>query len=203
MRGRGAVGVVGAIVVVGVVLAAMAVAEIGPWSKPATLVVGDSVTNLSRDEIEAKIGAKVDAQSGYTWAQMAPKVRGVLTVMRADGESPERVGVLLGYNDVLKDQQNLEATRTVLEEFSEVPCVVVLKLPKLFNRDEATYNDEVQAIVDELPNTHTDDGWAKVINADLARDQQQLLEADLVHPRNAEARRALADSYAEAFDRHC
>ena len=190
------VGLVGVVVVA---VVGLAVAGIGWFAGPTTLVVGDSVTNLSRTEIEATTGATVNAQNGYTWAQMAPKVRGVLTVM---GETPDRVGVLLGYNDVLKDQQDLEATRTVLEEFGDVDCVVVLKLPLLFNRDVEAYNEKVQAIADELPNVSTDDGWAQVINANLDADAD-MLAADLVHPDTEEAQQALADSYEEAFDRAC
>lgn len=198
---------VGIAAAVGVVAAAMAVAGLvlaglGPWDEPSTLIVGDSVTNLSRVEVGATTGAKIDADNGHTWAQMAPKVRGALAVMKADGGAPDRVGVLLGYNDVLKHQQDLGATSAVLDEFSDVPCVVVLKLPNLYGEDEATYNDQVQAIVDELPNTHADDGWAKVINKNLDEDAT-MLEADLVHPKTAEARQALADSFQRAFDRLC
>jgi hypothetical protein len=202
VKRRNIVGVVLVILVVVVVGAGLAIAGMGPWATPLTLVVGDSVTNLSRVEIEATTGARVDAQNGYTWAEMAPKVRGSLAVMKSERGVPERVGVLLGYNDVLTDRQDLEATRTVLEEFSDVPCVVVLTLPKLWNRDAAGYNAEVRAIVDDLPNTSTDDGWARFVNDNLDNGAA-LLEADLVHPKPGAARQAVADSYQQAFDRHC
>ena len=173
-------------------MSALAVARIGPFADPVTLVVGDSVTNLSRIEIEETTGAKVVAQNRQTWALMAPRVRGAMTMM---GTTPDRVGVLL-------DAQDLGATEAVLDEFSDVECVVVLTLPKLFNRDVAAYNAQVQAIVDGLPNTMTDDGWANVINDNLAVGAD-LVEADLVHPKKGRAKQMLADSYRDAFDRHC
>lgn len=189
----------GVVVVAAVGVSALAVARIGPFADPVTLVVGDSVTNLSRIEIEETTGAKVVAQNRQTWALMAPRVRGAMSMM---GTTPDRVGVLLGYNDVLLDAQDLGATEAVLDEFSDVECVVVLTLPKLFNRDVAAYNAQVQAIVDGLPNTMTDDGWANVINDNLAVGAD-LVEADLVHPKKGRAKQMLADSYRDAFDRHC
>lgn len=185
--------------VVAVAVGGMAVARVGPFAQPSILIVGDSVTNLSRAEIEATTGAKVYAKNRHTWAQIAPKARGARTIM---GQTPDRVGVLLGYNDVLLDEKDLDATRTVLDDFSDVECVVVLQLPMLFGKDVDAYNRQVQAIVDELPNTSTDDGWAKVINANLD-DNADMVQADLVHPRGHRTRQALADSYQEAFDRHC
>ena len=104
MKRRNIVGVVLVILVVVVVGAGLAIAGMGPWATPLTLVVGDSVTNLSRVEIEATTGARVDAQNGYTWAEMAPKVRGSLAVMKSERGVPEWVGVFLGYNDVLTDR---------------------------------------------------------------------------------------------------
>lgn len=198
-RGTQWVRVVSAAVVAVGVLAGLTIAGFGPFAGSTTLIVGDSVTNLSRVQVEDTTGATVNAQNGYTWAQMAPKVRGVLSVM---GETPDRVGVLLGYNDVLQEKQDLEATTTVLGEFSDVECVVVMQLPKLFNHDVDAYNDKVQAIVDELPNASTDDGWAKVANGYLDNDAE-MLAADLVHPNTDEAKQAVADSYVEAFDRLC
>ena len=90
----------------------------------------------------------------------------------------------------------------IRDRFSDVECVVVLTLPKLFNRDVAAYNAQVQVIVDGLPNTMTDDGWANVINDNLAVGAD-LVEADLVHPKKGRAKQMLADSYRDAFDRHC
>ena len=53
----------GVVVVAAVGVSALAVARIGPFADPVTLVVGDSVTNLSRIEIEETTGAKVVAQN--------------------------------------------------------------------------------------------------------------------------------------------
>lgn len=196
----GGIRVLVAVVAVAVVaVGGLAVAGVGPFAGPAILVVGDSVTNLSRTEIEDTIGAKVYAQNRHTWAQIAPKARGAKTVM---DETPDQVGVLLGYNDLLLDEKDLEATRTVLEDFSDVDCVVVLQLPMLFKKDVAAYNRQVQEIVDDFPNTSTDDAWAKVINDNLD-DGADMLQADLVHPKDHRTKQALADSYQEAFDRHC
>lgn len=64
----------GVVVVAAVGVSALAVARIGPFADPVTLVVGDSVTNLSRIEIEETTGAKVVAQNRQTWALMAPRV---------------------------------------------------------------------------------------------------------------------------------
>lgn len=189
-----------AVAVVAVVsVGGLALAKVGPFAGSSTLIVGDSVTNLSRAEIQATTGAHVHARNGYTWAEMGPKVLDALAVM---GDTPDRAGVLLGYNDVLLDRQNLDATRVVLAELRSVDCVVVLQLPMLFGKDVDAYNRQVQAIVDDLPNTTTDDGWAKVINANLD-DNADMVQADLVHPKGHRTRQALADSYQQAFDRHC
>ncbi len=187
------------VVVVGLVVGGLAIAGVGPFGEPTILIVGDSVTNLSRSEIEETTGAKVYAKNRHTWAMIAPKARGAVTVM---DETPDQVGVLLGYNDLLLDEKNLDATKEVLNYFEDVDCVVVLQLPMLFGEDVDAYNDQVQAIVDDLPNTSTDDGWANVINANL-EDDADMLQADLVHPKGHRTRQALADSYQEAFNRHC
>ena len=86
-----------------------------------------------------------------------------------------------GLRDVMIDEEQVNHREVLIEE----ECLKILALH--------------QPVAVDLRRVAT----VMKINADLERDQQQLLEADLVHPRNAEARRALADSYAEAFDRHC
>ncbi|MEZ5383445.1 MAG: hypothetical protein R2754_16805 [Microthrixaceae bacterium] len=177
----------------------LVVAGIGPWERPPTLVIGDSVTNLSRDEIEDTTGALVNAKNGYTWSAMAPKVRGVLDLVE---EPPERVGVLLGYNDVLNGELDQADPPAVLDQLTDVDCVVVLELPKIWARDVDAHNELLRELSVTYPNVSVDDGWATRINENLA-DDASLLQKDLVHPDGARAHQALADAYQRAFERHC
>jgi len=187
------------LVVVAATAAILVFAGIAPWQRPSTLVIGDSVTNLSRHEIEDTTGALVNAKNGYTWAGMAPKVRGVLHLV---DEKPERVGVLLGYNDVLNGALDQADPPAVLDQLTDVDCVVVLELPKIWGRDVDAHNDLLRELSGKYPNVSVDGGWATRVNENLA-DDASLLQEDLVHPNGKRGHQALADAYQRAFERHC
>ena len=182
--------------------AAWAAVDLGAGSTPTaptTVVFGDSVTNLSSTEITAETGAMVVAYDGAKWADLGPAVGATLADL---DQPPERVGVLLGANDVIDLTMALAAFAPVLDSLAGVPCVVVLELPKTLGGLSRGLNKAIRVEVAKRPNMTVDDHWSVLATANLEQHDGSWFEEDKIHP-NAEGQRQLAKSYASTLDRHC
>lgn len=163
-----------------------------------TLVLGDSITLLAAEEIGAATGAHVVAFNGAKWADVGPAVDRTF----AERESPpRRVGVLLGANDVLALQVESADFDAVLGRMEDVPCVVVMEVPKTFLGLHRQLNALMRAAVARYPNATTDNQWAVLANRNLEQGDGSWF-ADDIHPNDL-GRRELAAAYASALDRHC
>ena len=182
--------------------AAWAAVDLRSGSAPeaaTTVVFGDSVTGLSSSEITARTGAIVVAYDGAKWADLGPAVAPTLADL---DRPPDRVGVLLGANDVIDLTMGTADFAPVLDPLAGVPCVVVLELPKTLGGLSRGLNKAIRAEVAKRPNMTVDDRWSVLATANLEQDDGSWFDEDKVHP-NAEGQQQLAKSYASALDQQC
>ncbi|MEZ5383446.1 MAG: SGNH/GDSL hydrolase family protein [Microthrixaceae bacterium] len=164
-----------------------------------TVVFGDSVTHLASEEIAAAAGAEVVAFDGVRWADMVPAVELTLQLLP---RTPRRVGVLIGSNDVLTLAIDEAQVDGVLDQLSDVDCVVVMELPKTFGGFHRQMNRRLRDAVAERPNMVTDDRWRVAADRNLEDEDGSLFEEDKIHPKPA-GQQLLAEAYQGALDEHC
>ena len=165
------------------------------------MVVGDSVTVLSKDELRRRFAwadaLDVRAHSGYRTDQL-------LEGARAGAEAAPDIGVFLpGYNDVLQDNVDSRALPEMMAVAADLPCAVWLLLPtdggyapdlvRIWNervRTLASGHDEVKVI----------DDWKKLVEA--SPDFTFVSEADAVHP-NRDGQKAIAEVMSDRARSAC
>ncbi|HRW38620.1 MAG TPA: SGNH/GDSL hydrolase family protein [Aquihabitans sp.] len=183
-------------------LTALAAAAVGPGCSlvgddrgvdagdAVVLVVGDSVTELSRQELGRQMDwAKeliVRAKSGATTEELLPLAR--------DGADHDPdIGVFLpGYNDVLDDQADTTALDDMVELAASLPCAVWLLLPTDggYSPDQVdTWNARVEQAGDDHDSIHVVDDWKRLVEG--SPDFTFLSERDAVHP-NGDGQAAIA-----------
>jgi hypothetical protein len=180
---------------------------------PKVLFVGDSVTFLSGgaiDRVFSESDVEFVAIPGYTSSQLLPRMRGAMASPSKPGGARQRVGLLVGYNDIGKGSiANLELPQLV-EAAAEFECAVILTLPARPGGEPAS-NPNIASEKVELWNARLESEAAVYDNVHLARDweeavteaeRQQFLDPDGIHP-NESGGLQLAASYQAAMDRLC
>lgn len=210
--GRGALAPILLIMVVVVgTLIGLKVLPDGP--EPDLFIIGDSVTYLSEDEIQDQFHTtplEFVAIPGFSSEMLLPDV---LEAMGSEGDpahARQRVGALVGYNDVRLRDVDSDSMHTMVEITSKFQCGVWLALPaRPGGVDNANamaesefvdqFNLHLQAQVERYDNLHLSQAWAQAINnAPLGK----YLKKDGVHP-NAAGRKLLAQVYRDAISEHC
>jgi lysophospholipase L1-like esterase len=173
---------------------------------PDVVVVGDSVTDLAREDIFERVEGRpqVVAIPGARSDQMLGSLETAMEERTSAGQDLEQVAVLVGYNDVGQDTFDQRSFEEMVADTAEFECAVWLALPDAeglaLDAGEATaWNDRLSALVEPYEGVHLDTQWQDEVNAD---DTDRLLDDDLLHP-SPEGAETLAEAYRDALSRHC
>lgn len=196
--------------VTGVALASLVLAGCGLFSssKGDAALVGDSITDQSREAFRRELGddwrLRVEAVPGLTIAEM----QGALEAAVAAG--PEAVVVNLGTNDVLAEGPLAETAAAdlaaALDVAAEVPCAYAVTVNEhMFQYEDdlegqaRSLNDELRALADERDIEVID--WSAEVGRQLeAGEPGGSLTTDTVHPTDPYGQQVLAALYADALD---
>ncbi len=175
---------------------------IGSDDDVRVLVVGDSVTVLSEDDLRSELD----------WADTID-VRATNRLRtdelldgdaRAGADADPDIGIFMpGYNDVLQDRVDNPALEEMMALASGLPCAVWLLLPTETGMETdrvQRWNQRVQDLADEQENVYVSDGWKRLVEA--TPDFALLSELDGVHP-NDDGRRAIAAVMAAEAEARC
>lgn len=171
-----------------------------------TLVVGDSVTFLSREEIAEVLGPDhaldVRGLSGYKTDELLPVLRDGI-----DDHDPDVAVVFTGHNDVLHDH-DAEPALTQMADLlqDEVRCVVWVELPVkgLWPPDlAASVNQRIAQLAEDRDAIHLETTWRDAVDdSPGVAPSMELVQTDQVHPNEAGQRR-LAEAIGAAVRSSC
>lgn len=199
-----------AVVVVGTLIGLKVLPD-GP--EPDVFVIGDSVTNMSEEEISDQFvhtPLEFVAYPGYSSTMLLPDVQESMGDPGDPAHARQRVAVLVGYNDVRLREVGTPSLRKMMDLTAEFECGVWLTLPA---RPGGKDNDNAMAdsgfvdlwnvrLKDEVArhdNLHLSDAWAQAVNN---APVGSILKEDNVHPNDA-GRLLLARIYRDALDENC
>lgn len=165
------------------------------------LVVGDSVTVLSKEELRAELDwvdeLDVRATNGYRTDEL---LEGAREGAKADPD----FGVFMpGYNDILQERVDTPALGEMMDIAAGLPCSVWFLIPidgGYAPELVGTWNERVQALADEHDNVHVSEAWKHLVEA--TPDFTFISDVDAVHPNDA-GRKAIAGAMAVEADRFC
>lgn len=170
---------------------------------PRVVVVGDSVTTLSSEELAERFDwagtLDIRAVEGRTTEELLPLAR------EGVEEGPD-IGIFLpGYNDILQDaaEAGLPALAEMVDLADRIPCVVWFLVPEegAYSAEQARiWNDEIRRLVGEREGMAVDDAWWELVTE--SPDMMFLSEGDAVHP-DAQGQAALATVMEAAAEREC
>ena len=200
-----------ATVVVGVVLvAALVGAGLWIWLRPTPVApgimfVGDSVTVMSAPELIQQIGNRhpaVLARVGYRSTDLLPLFAQAVAHRERDHEPMQQVAVLVGYNDVLRNQVESPALDSMMALSNRFGCAVWLTLPAVPVHERFTdrWNQRVIALARSYRHVHVVDDWREAVMS--ARIGILVNTRDGVHPTPLGAQR-LVEIYTNAIHRVC
>ena len=166
--------------------------------------VGDSVTYLSLQDLNADLGPKHPAYiawPGFRSGDLLPLLAKEIDRRKAAGEPLRQAALLVGYNDVGRDDVESPALEKVMALAGRFDCAVWLTLPPIPLRETDVERWNARAVVAAAshPNVHLIDAWRQAV---MSAPAQSLLEADGVHPNPAGARR-LTQIYQNAIGESC
>ena len=197
-----------------VVLGIVAVVAIGAglwvWLKPTPvapgiLFIGDSVTYMSTEELDGQLEAEspiVVARVGATASDMLPLFEQAADKRVKEDDPLDQVAILIGYNDVLKDQVDDPTLGAFMDEANRFQCAVWLTLPDVPLRVDQVevWNKRVTEAAKDRPNVHVVDDWREAVGS--AEPGEITTRKDGVHPTPAGAKR-LVEIYTDAVHRVC
>jgi hypothetical protein len=180
-------------------------------STPHVLLVGDSVTYMSGGPIGNDFGradVHLIAVPGQRTQDMLPLMREWMDGPGASGVASDDVGILIGYNDVLRYTLGSRALPEMVDLSSRFRCAVWLELParpghqtstnaKFPSADVDTWNLRLRHEVVGHRSIHLVDDWKRAVEAD-----RSLVVDDFIHP-TARGRIRLGAIYRAAIEREC
>jgi hypothetical protein len=154
------------------------------------LVVGDSVTVLSQEEIRRRLDwadvVDIQATEGLRTDELLPGAR------QGEAEDPD-VGIFMpGYNDVLPNRVDTDALPTMMEIAAQLPCSVWFLLPAdggYAPELVELWNQRVRSLAADHENVVVADDWKRLVEA--SPDFTFVSELDAVHP-NRDGQQAIA-----------
>ena len=195
-------------VVVGLVVVALVAGAVWWWLRPApveegVVFVGDSVTYLSLEDLNDDLGSRHPAyltRVGFRSRDLVPLLEEEVARKERAGEPLRQVALLVGYNDVLRDDEESPALDRLMGLAGRFDCAVWLLLPVVPMHDVATerWNERVRASAEEHGVEVADD-WQRAVEGAAPRE---LLDADGVHPNRA-GRARLTTIYQDVIGRTC
>ena len=183
------------------VLVLSACSMIGSDDDVRVLVVGDSVTVLSEDDLRSELdwADTIDIR-----ATNRLRTDELLEGARAGAEADPDIGIFMpGYNDVLQDRADNPALEEMMALASGLPCAVWLLLPTETGMETdrvQRWNQRVRDLADRRDNVYVSDGWKRLVEE--TPDFALLSELDGVHP-NVDGRRAIAAVMAAEAEARC
>lgn len=170
-------------------------------SEVRALVVGDSVTVLSQEELRSELDwvdvVDVRATNGYRTDQLLDGAR------KGADEAPDFGLFLPGYNDILEEKADTPALEEMMSVAAGLPCSVWFLIPTDggYRRDLVdTWNRRVRSLAADHDNVHVSDAWKVLVEKTPAFTF--ISDLDAVHP-NQDGRDALAGAMALEADRLC
>lgn len=168
------------------------------------VVIGDSVTDQSSEEIVAAMEgreASVIGLSGYRTDELMPTIEDAL-----EGDDRPAVAVVMsGYNDLMQRAEEDAPIEEAMELIAEADCAVWVLVPTkgLWERDRAqTFDREVREAAEEA-GVHVETAWRDAVDDTAGPAPSTVLTSwDKVHP-SREGRAQVAQVMAEAVDRSC
>lgn len=199
-----------------VILAVVAAVLFRRWSGPGeqVVVLGDSVTYSASQAIHAELDGSADvavtAKPFYRTTDLVAPLQEVVDARLGDGGELDRLIVLAGYNDVIRDDQEPSGLTRLLDLAGRFDCAVWLTLPARpggqpaghadFPAEEVdAWNERVRAEAAVVPRVHVSDEWQRSVEAPGGA---ALLQQDGVHPVRA-GDVALAEAMGHALAREC
>jgi lysophospholipase L1-like esterase len=193
----------------GIVVLALVAGGLWWWLRPTpvrqgVVFVGDSVTYISLDDLNRDVGAKHPAyltRVGYRSTDLLPLLQLEVARKEQAGEPLSQIALLVGYNDVLKDDVESPALPEMMNLAAKFHCAVWLTLPDvpLHKQETSRWNDRVRAAAKGHRNVHVLETWRKAVDSAPAGT---LLVSDGVHPNAAGAAR-LTSVYLDTIGKFC
>lgn len=179
-----------------------------PATRRPILIVGDSVTALTAEDLNALYGEpniQILARWGYRTDQLLPLVRD------AEGRpAGRRIALLVGYNDVFERTVDTAPVADMMDESSRFRCAVWMTLPARTGGSEdpkppfdadlvRRWNERLTSEAARHSNVHVVRDWERLVDDDTGT---RLIEARGVHPEPP-GQLELAAIYRTALDREC
>ena len=194
---KGGRGLVIASIVTMVAVALLATFLLWPRTPAHVLVVGDSVTYMSFEDLRAEFDPDTDlepyARPGYRSTDLLPLATKAIA-NRVDAGLPlDRAIFLVGYNDVWLDQTEHRDLEKMVAESARFQCAIWLTLPtRPGGKPPATgdfdpelaerWNARLARLVKQHKSLHLVTDWQKAIEGAPA---SRYLEKDGIHPNSA------------------
>lgn len=196
-------------IVVAVVAVLLVAGGLYWWLRPApvadgVIFVGDSVTYLSLNDLNGDLGKKHPAyltRVGYRSTDLLPLFAKEIKRREQAGEPLRQAALLVGYNDVLKDEVDSPSLEKVMELAGRFECAVWLTLPPIpvHEREVELWNARVKNAAERYEDVHLIDDWREAV---MSAPSRSLTAADGVHP-NAAGRKKLTRIFQDAIHRSC
>lgn len=180
------------------------------WRRPApvrqgVVFVGDSVTYISLDDLNRDVSAKHPAylaRVGYRSTDLLPLLRMEVARKEQAGEPLSQIALLVGYNDVLKDEVESPALPKMMNLAAKFDCAVWLTLPNipLHEQETSRWNARVRAAAKGHRNVHVVETWRTAV--DSAPPGALVVVSDGVHP-NAAGSARLTSIYLDTIGQSC
>lgn len=199
------IALVAGVVVVGAIVAiALIISRRTPAEGTKVLIVGDSVTYLSIDQLEERFdwtdNLTIHGFPGYRTDQ-------VLHHAQTDyhQDEPPIVVAMTGYNDLTQEVDTDQAVQEMMTLLGEAECAVWVLIPTKgaveADRLEA-FNDRASALADDA-GVHVASGWRDAADdTDGPEPDPALVSDDGIHPLD-EGAEVIADVMASAVEEHC
>lgn len=186
-----------------------------PRTPEYVLVVGDSVTFMSFEDLKGEFGSdtKLDpvARPGYRSSNLLPFVEEAVAARERSGKALERAVLLVGYNDVWKEEVGQNRLAELVDLSARFECAVWLTLPVRpageppavgdFDPELGDEWNELMAdLVGEHDNLHLVADWADAIEG--ADSADEYLDDDGIHPNDA-GQKLLAETMHDAVISSC